>query len=97
MGEAERGPGSDGQPGRYDWPVEAGVEEPRPGVITLVVQYVPPFLLLLLFPTIAWIALLPLALVVRRTAHPAHQRPAFWVYLITGGISVAPWLAMLLD
>ena len=85
------------EPEAYDWPEEAAPEPPLPGVILLLVLYMAPFLLLLLFPTIAWIALLPLTPLVNRTTHPAHRRPAVAVYLITGLISLAPWVAMLFD
>jgi hypothetical protein len=54
-----------------------------------------PFLFLLLFPAIAWIALLPLTPIVRRTTHPAHRRRVTWIYGVTGLISLAPWVAML--
>lgn len=83
-------------PDTYEWPEEAAPEPPRPGVITLLVLYLAPFLLLLLFPSIAWIALLPLTPLVHRTTHPAHQRRATVIYLVTGLISLAPWVAMLL-
>lgn len=66
-----------------------------PGAVLLVVLYVAPLLVLLLFPAIAWIALLPLALLVRRTTHPAHRRRATWIYAVTGLISLAPWAGML--
>lgn len=83
-------------PGEYEWPQETAPEPERPGVVKLLVLYMAPFLLLLLFPAIAWIALLPLAPLVHRTTHPAHRRRAFVVYLVAGLISFAPWAAMLL-
>jgi hypothetical protein len=81
----------------YEWPEEPAPEPPKPGVVTLIVLYVAPFVLLLLFPSIAWIALLPLTPLVNRTTHPAHRRRASAVYLVTGLISLAPWIAMLFD
>lgn len=84
-------------PDAYEWPVEPAPEPPRPGVITLLVLYMAPLILLLLFPAFAWIALLPLTPLVNRTTHPAHRRSAVAVYLTTGLISVAPWVAMLFN
>lgn len=81
----------------YEWPEEATPEPPQPGVVTLIVLYMAPFLLLLLFPAIAWIALLPLTPLVSWTTHPAHRRRAVLIYLVTGLISLAPWVAMLID
>jgi hypothetical protein len=90
------GPGSTPGPERYDWPEDVPRTPPGPGMVTLVILYTAPIVLLLVFPTIAWIALLPLSFLVRRTSHPAHQRPASWLYLGTGLISVIPWIGMLL-
>jgi hypothetical protein len=86
----------DDEPDAYQWPEEAAPEPPPPGVVTLLVLYLAPVLLLLLFPSIAWIALLPLAPLVNRTTHPAHRRRAVVVYTVTGLISLAPWVAMLI-
>ena len=85
-----------GQDG-YEWPEEASPDPERPGVVKLLVLYMAPFLLLLLFPAIAWIALLPLAPLVHRTTHPEHRGRAAAVYLVAGLISFAPWVAMLFD
>ena len=85
------------EPDTYEWPEEAAPEPAQPGVIKLLVLYLAPFLLLLLFPAIAWIALLPLAPLVNRTTHPAHRRRAVAVYLVTGLISLAPWVTILFD
>jgi ABC-type sulfate transport system permease component len=85
------------EPDTYEWPDDAAPEPPQPGVIMLLVLYLAPFLLLLLFPTIAWIALLPLTPLVNRTTHPAHRRRAVAAYLVTGLISLAPWVAILFD
>jgi hypothetical protein len=92
-GPARDAAGSDG----YEWPQEAAPEPAQPGVVTLIVLYLAPFLLLLLFPTIAWIALLPLTLLVSRTTHPAHRRRVVWIYLATGLVSLAPWATLLFD
>jgi len=83
------------EPGLYEWPDDATPKPPGQGPITLIVSYGAPFVLLLLFPAIAWIALLPLALMLNWTAHPAHRRRLVWIYAITGLFSLAPW-AMLL-
>ena len=48
------------EPDTYEWPDEAAPEPTPPGLIALLVLYLAPVLLLLLFPAIAWIALLPL-------------------------------------
>ena len=85
------------EPDRYEWPDEAAPKPPGQGPITLIVSYGAPFVVLLLFPAIAWIALLPMALMLRWTAHPTHRRRLVWLYLITGLISLAPWVRMLFD
>jgi hypothetical protein len=85
------------EPDTYEWPDEASPEPPQPGVIMLLVLYLAPLLLLLLYPAIAWIALLPLTPLVNRTTHPAHRRRAVAVYLVTGLISLAPWVTILFD
>lgn len=97
VGSARDRRSTNAEPDGYHWPVEDMPEPPRPGVVTLLVLYLAPFLLLLLFPTIAWIALLPLTPVVSWTTHPAHRRRAVWIYLVTGLISLAPWVALLFD
>jgi hypothetical protein len=66
----------------------------KPGVPRLMALYGAPFLLLLLFPVLAWIGLLPAALILRRTSPPAHRRRLVWTYAITGLISFAPWIPM---
>jgi hypothetical protein len=85
----------DVEPDAYDWPEDAAPEPPRPGPVLLLILYMAPFLLLLLFPAIAWIALLPLTLLVNRTTHPDHRRRAVVIYLVTGLISLAPWITMM--
>lgn len=84
------------KPEAYEWPDDVTPDPPTQGPIVLIVLYLAPFVLLLLFPTIAWIALLPLALVVRVTSLPAHRRRVTWIYLLTGLVSFAPWIGMLL-
>jgi hypothetical protein len=81
----------------YEWPEDVPPEPAQPGVITLLVLYLAPFLLLLMFPAIAWIALLPLTPLVRRTTHPAHRRRVTLIYLVTGLVSLAPWVTMVID
>ena len=81
----------------YDWPQEAAPESPQPGAVLLIVLYLSPVILLLLFPAIAWIFLLPAALMLRWTAHPTHRRRLVWVYALTGLFSFAPWIWMLFD
>jgi hypothetical protein len=84
-------------PDGYEWPEDESPAPEEPGVVRTLVLYMAPILLLLLFPAIAWIALLPLAPLVHRTTHPAHRRRAAAVYLVAGLISFAPWVAMLFD
>ena len=86
-----------GESEHYEWPDDVTPKPPGQGPITLIVSYGAPFVLLVLFPAIAWIALLPLALMLNWTAHPTHRRRLVWVYLLTGLFSFAPWLVMLLS
>ncbi len=81
----------------YAWPDEAsGDDEYRPGFYLLAIMYSAPFLILILFPALAWLALLPLCFAMRWNAHPPHRRRLIWIYLTTGLISLAPWVAMIL-
>ncbi|HYN56752.1 MAG TPA: hypothetical protein VES03_06110 [Motilibacterales bacterium] len=80
------------------WPEDA--EEVRgdadqPSVWKPVLLYGLPFLILFVFPAVAWIALLPGAVGVRWTTHPPHRRRLVWIYLVTGMISLAPWIALI--
>ena len=61
----------------------------------LVLLYGLPFLTLFYLPSLAWIVLLPGALGVRWTTSPPHRARLFWIYLVTGAISVAPWIALI--
>lgn len=86
------------EPQGYEWPDEgAADQEYRPGFYILAIMYAAPFLILLLFPALAWLALLPLILAVRWNVHEPHRRRLVWIYLITGLISLAPWIALLIS
>ena len=93
-----RDPREPGAPDPYAWPEDPATPPPSSqGPITLIVSYGAPFVLLLLFPAIAWIFLLPAALMLRWTAHPTHRRRLVWVYALTGLFSFAPWIGMLFE
>ena len=85
-------------PQGYEWPDEgSGDDDYRPGFYLLAIMYSAPFLILILFPALAWLALLPVAISLRWNAHPPHRRRLIWIYVITALISLAPWIAMLLS
>lgn len=76
----------------YAWPEDPsdGDDYEQPGVIRLTILYMSPFLLLLLFPPLAWLALLPMAASMHWTVYPPHRRRLMWIYSICGLISAAP-------
>jgi hypothetical protein len=82
----------------YEWPEDPsdGEQYEQPGPIRLTILYVSPFLVLLLFPPLAWIALLPMAASMRWTVYPPHRRRLIWIYSILGLISAAPLILTLL-
>jgi hypothetical protein len=82
----------------YEWPDEAaGDDRYRPGFYLLAIMYVAPFLILILFPALAWLVLLPFSFALRWNAQPPHRRRLEWIYAITGLISLAPWVAWILS
>jgi hypothetical protein len=81
----------------YGWPEdpeESGV--PSLGRARLILLYGLPFVILLVFPAVAWIGLLPGAVGLRWTTHPPHRRRLVILYVVAGLISVAPWIAWIL-
>ena len=83
--------------GSYGWPEDP--EEsvvPSTGRATLILLYGLPFVILLVFPAVAWIGLLPGAVGLRWTTHPPHRRRLVTLSVVAGLISVAPWIAWLL-
>lgn len=85
--------------GQYQWPDESATSQAESGpmrTVNLIVLYGAPFLTLLLFPNLAWVALLPGGAILGRTSPAKHRRRLVWIYLITGLISLAPWIALLL-
>jgi hypothetical protein len=83
--------------GSYGWPEEPVESEvPSLGRARLILLYGLPFVILLIFPAVAWIGLLPGAVGLRWTTHPPHRRRLVIVYVVAGLISVAPWIAWLL-
>lgn len=86
------------QLGQSGWPDDAeDVQDDASqlGVWKLVLLYGLPFLTLFVFPAVAWIALLPGAVGVRWATSPPHRGRLVWIYLVTGAISVAPWIALI--
>lgn len=81
----------------YDWPDDpaTGADFEQPGVFRLTILYVSPLVLLLLFPPLAWLALLPMAVSMRWTVYPPHRSRLAVIYTICGLISVAPLLVRL--
>jgi hypothetical protein len=82
--------------GSYRWPEDT--EEPAApslGTGMLILLYGLPFGLLLVFPAVAWIGLLPGAVGLRWRARPPHRRRLVILYVVLGLISVAPWVAWL--
>ena len=69
----------------------------QPGVWKLVLLYGLPFLILFVFPAVAWIALLPGAVGVRWSTRAPHRRRLVWIYLVTGAISIAPWILLVVQ
>lgn len=80
----------------YEWPVEPD-EDPayRPGFYMLAILYSTPVLVLILFPALAWLALLPFSITLRWNAHPPHRRRLIWLYVGTGLVSLAPWISLI--
>jgi hypothetical protein len=92
----EREPLADESAG-YEWPEDpSGGDQYRASFYLLAIMYSAPFLILLLFPALAWLALLPFAVALRWNAHPPHRRRLIWIYVVTGLISLAPWIPMVL-
>ncbi|HSO03127.1 MAG TPA: hypothetical protein VLQ92_01495 [Candidatus Limnocylindrales bacterium] len=85
--------------GRYGWPEEEpdGAALAGPGVWQLVALYGLPFLILLVVPAVAWVGLLPGAVALRWMTRPPHRRWLVAIYLVAGLISVAPWIAMVIN
>lgn len=86
------------EPSGYGWPEESADDDldfPRPGAYMLMVLYGLPFLILLLFPALAWLVLLPFAVAMRWNTHPPHRRRLVWINVTTGLISLAPWIVMI--
>lgn len=85
--------------GSYGWPEEEpdGAAPLGPGVWQLVALYVLPFLILLVVPAVAWVGLLPGAVALRWITRPPHRRWLVAIYVLAGLISVAPWIAMILN
>lgn len=81
----------------YAWPDDPtdGDRHDQPGVIRLTILYGAPFLLLLLFPALAWLGLLPMAASMRWTVFPPHRRRLVWIYSVCGLISAAPLILAL--
>jgi hypothetical protein len=81
----------------YAWPEDPadGDRYDQPGVIRLTILYVAPFVLLLLFPALAWLGLLPMAASMRWTVYPPHRRRLAWIYAVCGVISATPLLVAL--
>lgn len=85
-------------PQGYEWPDDAsGDDAYRPGFYLLAIMYSAPFLILILFPAIAWLALLPFSIGLRWNARPPHRRRLIWIYVTTGLISLAPWIALIIS
>ena len=78
-----------------DEPADEDLEFAGPGAYMLMVLYSVPFLILLLFPTLAWLALLPFAVAMRWNTRPPHRRRLVWINVALGAISLAPWIVML--
>ncbi len=84
------------EPTGYEWPVEAGGDDTyHPSFYLLAIMYAAPFLILILFPAIAWLALLPFSFALRWNTQPPHRRRLIWLYVITGLISLAPWIGFI--
>jgi hypothetical protein len=81
------------------WPEDDSdvVAAPALGVWALVLLYGLPLLILLVVPTVAWLGLLPGAVVVRSRTPAPHSRRLVVLYAVTGLISVAPWIAMIVQ
>lgn len=81
----------------YAWPDDVGGDDLyRPNFYLLAIMYAAPFLILILFPALAWLVLLPFSFALRWNAQPPHRRRLEWLYVITGLISVAPWIAWII-
>ena len=85
-------------PQGYEWPDDApGDDAYRPGFYMLAIMYSAPFLILILFPALAWLALLPFSIGLRWNARPPHRRRLVWIYVTTGLISLAPSIALIIS
>jgi hypothetical protein len=94
--EPDEGPRTAG-PARFEWPEDTSSGQGyRAGSYVLAIMYSAPFVILLLFPNLAWLALLPFAIALRWNVHPPHRRRLEWIYVVTGLISLAPWIPMIL-
>jgi hypothetical protein len=83
--------------GSYGWPEDPEESQvPSLGRARLILLYGLPFVILLMFPAVAWIGLLPGAVGLRWATHPPHRRRLVILYVLAGLISVAPWIAWLL-
>jgi hypothetical protein len=88
------------EPSGSGWPDDSADEAPEftgPGAYMLMVLYSLPFLILLLFPSLAWLVLLPFAVAMRWNARPPHRRRLVWINVGAGLISVAPWIVMIVS
>jgi hypothetical protein len=87
------------EPSNAGWPEDDSEVAPAPalGVWALVLLYGLPLLFLLVVPTVAWLGLLPGAVVVRSRTPAPHRRRLVVLYTVTGMISVAPWVAMVVQ
>jgi len=82
------------------WPEDPADEELEfagPGTYTLMILYPLPFLILLLFPTFAWLVLLPFAIAMHWNTRPPHRRRLVLINVGLGLISLAPWIVMLVS
>lgn len=78
------------------WPDDAedvpdDVDQPLGKLLLL---YGLPFVILYVLPSLAWIALLPGAVAVRRSTRAPHRRRLLGIYLATAAISIAPWILL---
>jgi hypothetical protein len=88
------------EPSGSGWPddsADAELEFTGPGAYMLMVLYSLPFLILLLFPSLAWLVLLPFAAAMRWNTRPPHRRRLVWINLGAGLISLAPWIVMIVS
>ena len=86
------------QLGESGWPDDADDvpdDASQLSVWKLVLLYGLPFLTLFYLPSLAWIALFPGAVGVRWATSGPHRGRLVGIYLVTGAISVAPWIALI--